>query len=87
MRRRCLDDAPAAPGTLALAHGTTGHVVAASLGHKSESTTLRSYADPTAVESARRLRALSVLEGGKVKYLFETEEFSLHRAGRAPPSA
>jgi integrase len=52
--------------TLALAHGTSGHVVAASLGHKSEATTLRSYADPTAVESARRLRTLSVLEGRKV---------------------
>jgi integrase len=52
--------------TLALAHGTTAHVVAASLGHRSESTTLRSYADPTAVESVRRQRVLTVLEGGKV---------------------
>ena len=47
------------------ANGSSGHVVAASLGHRSEATTLRSYADPTAVENARRRRALSVLEGGK----------------------
>jgi integrase len=50
--------------TLALQAGTSGHVVAASLGHESISTTLQSYANPAAVESAKRHRALTVLQGG-----------------------
>jgi integrase len=50
--------------TLAMDAGVTGHVVAASLGHESVSTTVQSYAQPQAVEGARQRRALRVLAGG-----------------------
>jgi integrase len=52
--------------TLALAAGTSPHVVAASLGHESISTTLDSYADPSALAAARARAAITVLDGGKL---------------------
>ncbi len=50
--------------SLALAAGTSGHAVAASLGHESISTTLESYADPAAVSAGQQRAALQLLEGG-----------------------
>ena len=50
--------------TLALQAGTSSHVVAASLGHESITTTLQSYADPAAVGQAKQRAALTVLQGG-----------------------
>jgi integrase len=50
--------------TLALEHGASAHVVAASLGHTSISTTLQSYAKPEAVAGAKQRRVLTVLDGG-----------------------
>lgn len=52
--------------TLALEHGASAHVVAASLGHESISTTLQSYAKPEAVEGAKQRRVLTVLQGGEL---------------------
>jgi hypothetical protein len=49
---------------LAMEGGVTGHVVAASLGHESVSTTMQSYAKPEAVVGAQQRRALKVLAGG-----------------------
>lgn len=51
--------------TLALAAGQSGHLVAASLGHESVSTTLESYAAPGAAAGAAAQRAWQVLDGGK----------------------
>lgn len=51
--------------TLALAAGQTGHLVAASLGHESVTTTLQSYAAPGAAAGAAAQRAWQVLEGGR----------------------
>lgn len=50
--------------TLALSAGTSGHVVAASLGHASITTTLESYADSSAVAHATQQKVLTVLKGG-----------------------
>jgi integrase len=50
--------------SLAVAAGATGHLVAASLGHESQTTTFQSYADPAAVAGAQQRRALRVLAGG-----------------------
>lgn len=49
--------------TLALEHGASAQVVAASLGHVSPSTTIQSYAKPEAVAGARQRRVLGALEG------------------------
>jgi integrase len=51
-------------GTLAVQAGVTSHIVAASLGHESITTTLQSYAKPEAATSAQQRRVLSVLQGG-----------------------
>ena len=51
--------------TLAVEHGITGHIVAASLGHDSFTTTTRSYAQAEAVAGAQQRRVLKVLQGGK----------------------
>lgn len=51
--------------TLALQAGTSGHVVAASLGHESPATTLQSYADPAAMSRVKQRAALTLLGGGK----------------------
>jgi integrase len=51
--------------SLALAAGTSSHIVAASLGHESIATTLQSYADPSAVSDGKQQVVLHVLEGGK----------------------
>jgi integrase len=48
--------------TLAMDAGVTGHVVAASLGHESDTTTKTSYAKREAVAGARQRKALGVLE-------------------------
>jgi integrase len=50
--------------TLALSAGTSGHVVAATLGHEDMSTTVRSYAKPGTLQAARQRAALEVLDGG-----------------------
>ena len=50
--------------TLAMDAGVTGHVVAASLGHESVSTTVQSYAKAEAVAGAQQRRTLTVLAGG-----------------------
>jgi site-specific recombinase XerD len=47
--------------TLAMDAGVTGHVVAASLGHESETTTKRSYAKQEAVVGARQRKAVGIL--------------------------
>lgn len=49
--------------TLAMEAGVTGHVVAASLGHETVSTTVQSYAKPEAVAAAQQQRTLRVLNG------------------------
>jgi integrase len=51
--------------TLAMARGTSSHVVASSLGHASDTVTLTSYADRSVVDGARQRAALEVLAGGK----------------------
>lgn len=51
--------------TLAVEAGETSRAVADALGHESFTTTARSYARPEAVENARQVRALRVLDGGK----------------------
>ena len=50
--------------TLAVEHGMSAHVVAASLGHESSRTTVQSYIRPEAVAGAQQRRVLSVLKGG-----------------------
>lgn len=47
--------------TLATEHGVTGHVVAASLGHESVTTTYGNYTDPSAVANARSRRVAAEL--------------------------
>lgn len=51
--------------TLAMSAGITAHVVAASVGHESERTTVESYAKPEAVAAAQQRRTLAILGGGK----------------------
>jgi integrase len=51
--------------TLAVERGATGPLVAAAMGHESFTTTAQSYADPKAVETAKRRATMKVLEGGK----------------------
>jgi integrase len=50
--------------TLAVEHGVSAHVVAASLGHESSATTIQSYIRPEASAGARQRRTLTVLSGG-----------------------
>jgi integrase len=50
--------------TLAVEHGVSAHVVAASLGHESITTTMQCYAKPEAAAAAKQRRVLTVLEGG-----------------------
>lgn len=64
--------------TLALQAGQTPHVVAATLGHESPSTTLQSYAAAGSAEASSSVRALRVLE--------ETEDRDLSRACPEPSS-
>src|SRR5438105_4021825 len=54
----------AALAALGMEAGVTGHVVAASLGHESVTTTIQSYAKPEAVAGAQQRRTLTVLAGG-----------------------
>ena len=53
--------------TLAMEAGVSGHAVAASLGHESVGTTVRSYADVEAVQGAQQRRMLKVLAGGTTR--------------------
>ena len=55
--------------TLAVEHGVSAHVVAASLGHESSTTTIQSYVKPEAVAGAQQRRVLTVLEGGPIRLL------------------
>ena len=50
--------------TLAVEHGVSAHVVAASLGHTSSAVTMQSYVKPEAAAGARQRQMLSVLAGG-----------------------
>jgi integrase len=52
-------------GTLAIKAGATGHLVAASLGHESETTSFQSYVTPEAAVGAKQERLLTLLGGGK----------------------
>jgi hypothetical protein len=49
--------------TLAVDKGITSHAVAAALGHKSFTTTARSYAKVEAVEGAKQRRVIATLTG------------------------
>jgi integrase len=53
-------------GTLAVKAGATGHLVAASLGHESASTSFQSYIKPEAAAGAQQERLLAVLNGGRL---------------------
>jgi integrase len=46
------------PSTLAVENGVSAHVVAASLGHESSTTTIQSYAKPEAVAGPQQRRAM-----------------------------
>jgi integrase len=52
--------------TLAVENGVSAHVVAASLGHESISTTVQSYVKPEAVAGAQQRGVLGVLDGGRL---------------------
>jgi integrase len=52
--------------TLAMDAGVTGHVVAAAMGHESVTTTVSSYAKPSAVASAKQRKTVRLLQGGKL---------------------
>jgi integrase len=52
--------------TLAIENGVSAHVVAASLGHESSTTTVQSYVKPEAMAGAQQRRVLNVLKGGKL---------------------
>jgi len=52
--------------TLAVEHGVSAHVVAASLGHESSTTTMQSYVKPEAASGAQQRRMLTVLEGDRL---------------------
>jgi integrase len=52
-------------GTMAVAAGATGHLVAASLGHESFRISKRSYVKPEALDAANQSRVLTVLTGGR----------------------
>ena len=51
--------------TLAVENGVSDHVVAASLGHESSTTTIQSYVNG-AVAGAQQRRVMTVLEGGRL---------------------
>jgi integrase len=52
--------------TLAVAHGASAQVVAASLGHESSTTTMQSYVKPEAASGAQQKRVMTVLDGGRL---------------------
>ena len=52
--------------TLAVENGVSAHVVAASLGHESTTTTIQSYVKPEAVTGARQRRVMTVLDRGRL---------------------
>lgn len=52
-------------GTISVEAGVTGHVVAAALGHESEAISYQSYVKPSALESSRQRRLMSVLASPK----------------------
>lgn len=52
--------------TLAVENGVSAHVVAASLGHASSTTTIQSYVKAEAVSGAQQRRVMTVLEGGRL---------------------
>lgn len=49
---------------IAADRGVAGHVIAATLGHESERTTMKAYAAPGSKASGVNRRGLGVLEGG-----------------------
>jgi integrase len=52
--------------TLAVEHGASAQVVAASLGHESSTTTMQSYVKPEAASGAQQKRVMTVLAGGRL---------------------
>ena len=52
--------------TLAVEHGVSAQVVAASLGHESSTTTMQSYVKPEAASGAQQKRVMTVLDGGRL---------------------
>jgi integrase len=52
--------------TLAVENGVSAHVVAASLGHESSTTTMQSYVKPEAAAGARQRRVMTVFKGGRL---------------------
>jgi integrase len=51
--------------TLTAKRGLAGHLIAATLGHENESTTMTNYAAPGSAAAGARLRGWEVLNGGK----------------------
>ena len=51
--------------TLTAERGLAGHVIAATLGHEDERTTMHAYAAPGAAATGVNRRGLVVLKGGK----------------------
>jgi hypothetical protein len=49
-------------------NGLSAHVVAASLGPTSSTTTIQSYVKPEAVAGAQQRRVMTVLEGGRLAF-------------------
>lgn len=57
--------------TIAAERGLAGHLIAATLGHEDERTTMHSYAAPGAAAAGDRRRGLVVLEGGQKRAVNE----------------
>lgn len=53
--------------TITAERGLAGHLIAATLGHESEATTMHAYAAPGAASTGDRRRGLTVLQGGAAK--------------------
>ena len=51
--------------TLAVENGVSAHVVAASLGHESSTTTMQSYGRLEAAAGAQQRRVMTVVKGGR----------------------
>ncbi len=58
---------PGLHSTLAVEHGVSAQVVAASVGHESSATTIQSYVKPEAISGAQQRRVMTVLEGERTK--------------------
>jgi hypothetical protein len=66
--------------TLTAERRLAGHLIAATLGHEDERTTMTAYAAPSSAAAGARLRGWSVLNGGvqpakKVRYVMWSNRF------------